>query len=229
MHPECVAEKARVVMSRLGPTLGMHGAVLAAGTGLALHLGHRVGMDLEFLTQRPFRSSDIVEELRALAGAVEPVTMEADRVTVLADGARLSLRQDPVRFTQPTTRVNGCDVAGAIDIATATLLAVAQDGARSDFIDLHAVLQTTPFRTLARNAVQRYGSSATEPLGIGRGLVWFEQADTQPDPTYLGTPTPWEDVKEYFRSSLQQFVLDLEAERRLLGSASRTGSVEGSR
>ena len=40
MHPECVEEKARLTMSRVGPTLGMHGGVLAGGTGLALHLGH---------------------------------------------------------------------------------------------------------------------------------------------------------------------------------------------
>jgi hypothetical protein len=213
MHPECVEEKARVVMSRLGPTLGMHGAVLAGGTGLALHLGHRVGVDLEFATQRPFRSPDIVEELKALAAVVEPVATEPDQVAVIADGAQLSLRHEPVRLTQPTTRVNGCDVAGIVDMAATMVLAIDRDGARSDFIDLHAVLQTTPFRAVARNAIERYGAIATEPLRLGRCLVWFEQADVQGDPAYVGAPTRWEDVKEYFRSSLQQFVLDLEAER----------------
>jgi len=216
MHPECVEEKARVVMSRLGPTLGMHGAVLAGGTGLALHLGHRVGVDLEFVSQRPFRPSDIVEELKALAGTVEPVALEPDRVAVVADGAHLSLHQDPVRFAEPTTRVNGCDVAGAADIAAMTLLTVAQDGGRSDFVDLYTVFQSMPFRKVARNAVERYGAVFTVPLVVGRGLVWFERADAQPDPTYVGSPILWERVKDYFRSSLRQFVLDLDAEQQLL-------------
>ncbi|MHB8107492.1 MAG: hypothetical protein ACYDH4_08740, partial [Candidatus Cryosericum sp.] len=144
MHPECVEEKARVVMSRLGPTLGMHGAVLASGTGLALHLGHRISGDLEFFTQRAFRPTDILEELRALAGIVQPVAMEGDTMTVEADGARLSLTEESTRFMEPTTRVNGCDVAGIVDIAAMKLMSIERDGTRDDFVDLYVILQLMP-------------------------------------------------------------------------------------
>src|SRR5450756_1414242 len=124
MHPECVEEKARLTMSRVGPTLGMHGGVLAGGTGLALHLGHRISDDLEFTTQQAFRPSDILEELRGFAGVVEIVTMGDDAMTVQADGARLLLTQTPARFAESTTKLNGCDVAGVVDIATMKLVAV---------------------------------------------------------------------------------------------------------
>jgi hypothetical protein len=216
MHPECVEEKARVLMSRLGPTLGMHGGVLAGGTGLALRLGHRISGDLEFLAQRAFKASEVLEELRALAGAVELVTMDGDAMIVQADGARLSLMQTPARFGEPTTRVNGCDVAGVTDIAAMKLLAVSRGGTRSDFVDLYAVLQTVPFRKVARNALERYGVTALEPLVIGKGLVWFEQADLQGDPVYVGTPVTWDHIRDFFRSSLRQFVFDLDAERQTL-------------
>jgi len=213
MHPECVEEKARILMSRLGPTLGMHGGVLAGGTGLALHLGHRISGDLEFFAQRAFRPSDILEELRALAGVVEPVTTDEGAMVVQADGARLSLMMTSARFTEPTTRVNGCDVAGVVDIAAMKLLAVSQDGSRSDIVDLYAVLHTVPFRTVARNALERYGEAALEPLAVGKELVWFEQADVQGDPVSVGTPVTWDHIKDFFRSSLRQFVFDLDAER----------------
>jgi hypothetical protein len=213
MHPECVEEKARIVMSRLGPTLGMHGGVLAGGTGLALHLGHRVSGDLEFFAQQAFRPSEILEELRALAGVVESVTMGDNVLIVQADGARLTLMQTPVRFWEPTTRVNGCDVAGVVDIAAMKLLAVSQGGMRSDFVDLYTVLQTVPFRRVARNELERYGVTALEPLIVGKGLVWFEHADVQGDPVYVGTPVTWDHVRDFFRSSVRQFVFDLDAER----------------
>ena len=216
MHPECVEEKARIVMSRLGPTLGMHGGVLAGGTGLALHLGHWVSGDLEFFAQQAFRPSEILEELRALAGVVESVTMGDNVLIVQADGARLTLMQTPVRFWEPTTRVNGCDVAGVVDIAAMKLLAVSQGGTRSDFVDLYTVLQTVPFRRVARNELERYGVTALEPLVVGKGLVWFEQADAQADPIYVGTPVTWNHIRDFFRSSVRQFVYDLEAERQTL-------------
>jgi len=213
MHPECVEEKARILMSRVGPTLGMHGGVLAGGTGLALHLGHRISGDLEFYTQQVFRPSDILEELQGFAGVVEAVTMGDDSMTVQADGARLLLMQTLAPFEEPTTRLNGCDVAGVVDIATMKLVAVSQGGTRSDFVDLYTVLQTVPFRKVARNALERYGVTALDPLVIGKGFVWFEQADVQKDPVYVGTPITWNHIRDFFQSSLRQFVFDLDAER----------------
>ncbi|MCX6084611.1 MAG: hypothetical protein NT102_06570, partial [Caldiserica bacterium] len=203
-------------MSRLGPTLGMHGGVLAGGTGLALHLGHRISGDLEFFTQRAFKPSEVLEELRALAGVVEPVTMDGEAMIVQADGARLLLMRAPARFGEPTTRVNGCDVAGMVDIAAMNLLAVSQGGTRSDFVDLYTVLQTVPFRKVAHNALERYGVIAVEPLVVGKGLVWFEDADVQGDLVYVGTRVAWNHIKDFFRSSLRQFVFDLDAERQTL-------------
>ena len=213
MHPECVEEKARILMSRVGPTLGMHGGVLAGGTGLALHLGHRISGDLEFYTQQVFRPSGILEELRGLAGVVESVTMGDDAMIVQADGARLLLMQTSARFGEPTTRLNGCDVAGVVDIAAMKLLAVSQGGMRSDFVDLYTVLQTVPFRKIARNALERYEMTVLEPLVIGKGLVWFERADVEDDPVYVGTPVTWDHIRDFFQSSLRQFVFDLDAER----------------
>ncbi|MHB8108066.1 MAG: hypothetical protein ACYDH4_11670 [Candidatus Cryosericum sp.] len=219
MHPECVEEKARIVMSRLGPTLGMHGAVLASGTGLALHLGHRISGDLEFFTQRAFRPTDILEELRALAGIVQPVAMEGGTMIVEADGARLSLTEESTRFIEPTTRVNGCDVAGIIDIAAMKVMAIERDGTRNDFVDLYVVLQMMPFRKIICNALERYGGAELEPVTVGKGLVWFERADAQVDShsIHTGVPIPWERVRDFFHSSVRQFVLDLDAERRSLG------------
>ncbi|MHB8107534.1 MAG: nucleotidyl transferase AbiEii/AbiGii toxin family protein [Candidatus Cryosericum sp.] len=218
MHPECVEEKARLLMSRVGPTLGMHGAVLAGGTALALHLGHRISGDLEFFTQQAFKPSVILEELRGLAGVLEPMAMGGDAMIVQADGARLLLTQDPVSFPEPTTRLNGCDVAGVVDIAAMKLVAVRQRGTRSDFVDLYTVLQTVPFRRVARNALERYGADALEPLVIGKGLVWFEDADPQEDPLYVGAPVAWDHIKTFFRSSVRQFVFDLDVEEKSRGS-----------
>src|SRR5664280_110425 len=216
MHPECVEEKARILMSRVGPTLGMHGGVLAGGTGLALHLGHRTSGDLEYYTQQVFRPSNILEELQGFAGIVETVTIGDDAMTVQADGARLLLTQTLAPFGEPTTRLNGCDVAGVVDIAAMKLVAVSQGGTRSDFVDLYTVLQTAPFRTVARNALERYGVTVLDPLAVGKGLVWFEHAGVQEDPVYVGTPVTWDHIRDFFRSSLRQFVFDLDAERQAL-------------
>ena len=212
MHPECVEEKARVLMSRLGPTLGMHGGVLAGGTGLALHLGHRMSRELLFYTPQAFRPSDVLEEVQAVAGTVELGAVDETTVTMRADGAVMTMRRSQVRLLEPTTRINGCDVAGVLDIAAMKLMAIVQDGFRNDFVDLYSVLQILPFRRVARQAIRLYGTTLVDPLTVGKALVWFACAEEQTDPVYIGIPVAWGVVEAFFRSSVHQFVLDLDAE-----------------
>jgi hypothetical protein len=216
MHPECVEERTRSLMSCLGPTTGMHGGVLAGGTGLALQLGHRMSAGLEFFTQQPFRAADILEELQALTGTVEPVAMESDMMTVRADGALLSLTHSPFPLLDPTIRLNGCYVTSTLDAASAILLSVARGGTRLAFIDLYAVLQMLPFRVLARHAVQQFGEACPDAVAVGKGLVWFAEAETQPDPVFVKNAAAWNQVADFFRSSVRQFVLDLDAEGKSL-------------
>jgi hypothetical protein len=66
-------------------------------------------------------------------------------------------------------------------------------------------------RDVAR-MVQPYIGALCEEL-IGEGLVWFEQVDVQEDPVYVGTPVVWDHIRDFFQSSLRQFVFDLDAER----------------
>jgi hypothetical protein len=91
------------------------------------------------------------------------------------------------------------------------LIEIAQRSARRDFVDLYVTLQQVPFSAVAARAVRRYDAGIIEPVVIGKGLTWFEDADGEPDPQYLGQPLAWVDVKAFFAYSFRQFVLDLDA------------------
>ncbi len=52
-HVEVLAPAQRRVLGRLGPVLTARGYYLAGGTALALHLGHRRSVDLDWFTPEP--------------------------------------------------------------------------------------------------------------------------------------------------------------------------------
>ncbi|MFA4932347.1 MAG: nucleotidyl transferase AbiEii/AbiGii toxin family protein [Caldisericia bacterium] len=130
----------------------------------------------------------------------------------------MSFFQCPYPFVDAPQPFQGLRVASVLDVAAMKLVAIAERSARRDFVDLYVILQQAPFRTVAARAVQRYGAQLMEPVVIGKGLTWFEDADGEPDPQYLGRPLPWDNVKAFFASSFRQFVLDLDA---ALGSAGK--------
>ena len=213
MDPECLRPEAAHLLPIIAKALQPYNPVLAGGTALALQVGHRVSVDFDFFTNDEFDPAAILRAVQATSAEVQSLKLEAGTVVMIVDGVKVSLFQYPYPFAEPMELFNGTKVAGIVDITGMKLIAIMQRGARRDFVDLYAVLRTTPFRVVAHNAIQRFGPTLIEPVIIGKALVWFADADEQPDPVYLGKPLQWSAIKRFFRSSVSQFVLDLEAER----------------
>jgi len=213
VHPECLRPEAARLLPVVAKALQPFNPILAGGTALALQVGHRVSVDFDFFTGNEFDPAAILRVVQATSAEVQSLKLEPGTAVMIVDGVKVSLFQYPYPFAKPMELYNGTKVAGTVDIAGMKLIAIMQRGARRDFVDLYTVLRTTPFRVVAHNAVQRFGPTLIEPVIIGKALAWFADADAQPDPMYLGKPLQWSAIKRFFRSSVTQFVLDLEAER----------------
>jgi len=73
-------------------------------------------------------------------------------------------------------------------------------------------VQEAPFHRVARHMVRQFGKERLNPVHIGKPLVYFADADTDPDPAYRkGAALKGDAVKGFFRTHVKQFVLDLEA------------------
>ncbi|MCX6085082.1 MAG: nucleotidyl transferase AbiEii/AbiGii toxin family protein [Caldiserica bacterium] len=190
MHPECLQHEAARLLPVVASALQRYSPVLAGGTALALHVGHRVSVDFDFFTGNEFDPAAIVQAVQATSANVQVLKLEQGTAVMIADGVKVSLFQYPYPFAEPMERFSSASVASTIDIAGMKLIAIMQRGARRDFVDLYTVLRTTPFRVVAHNAIQRFGTTLIE-----------------------GKPLQWSAIKHFFRSSVPQFVLDLEAER----------------
>lgn len=211
MHPEGLTPEALALLPRLGPMAERHGFILAGGTSLALFLGHRVSVDLDLFSEETFVPDLLAGELRSMQVNPEVMQLAPGTLSVVTDGVKASFFHYAPPFIDPPKQYKGLAVASILDVAAMKLIAIAQRSARRDFVDLYVILHRMSFSAVAERAVQRYGAGLIEPVVIGKGLTWFEDADGEPDPQYLGQPLPWSDVKAFFTSSFRQFVLDLDA------------------
>ena len=213
MHAECLEPAAAELLPSVARALSSYAPVLAGGTALALQVGHRMSVDFDFFTARHFEPAAVLQDLQRASTPVDVLQLQAGTLVALVHGVKVSLFEYPYPFVEPVSSFQGASVAGVLDIAAMKLVAILQRGAKRDFVDLWAVLQHAPFRQVAHVALLRFGPTLLEPIVIGKALVWFADADTQPDPRWCGTPVEWSAIKRFFRSSTPQFVLDLEAER----------------
>jgi len=186
-------------------------AVLAGGTALALQMGHRISYDLDFFTEKDF-SVDVAIATVRKTGLPFRVTSEGDgTLNAEINGIKVSLFRYDHPFLENPLVVDGIRIAGILDIAAMKVIAISQRGLKRDFVDLFFILREEAFQTIAEHMVRRYGAERVPPVHIGKSLVYFADADGNPEPAYIkGKTIAWDDVKSYFRQHIRQFVLDLD-------------------
>lgn len=212
MHRECFPEKGWGVFRAMQEMVGSFAATLAGGTALAIQLGHRVSHDLDFFTLEDFNIDNAISAIRK-TGLPYRITSEGDgTLNAEIDGIKVSLLRFDHPFLETPLLVDGIPVAGILDIAAMKVIAISQRGLKRDFVDLYFILREKPSHRIAEHMVKRFGPERVPPLHIGKSLVYFADADGNPEPAYIkGKAVKWVEVKKFFQQHVKQFVLDLDA------------------
>lgn len=214
-HKECLPAQGWSVLKKLGGIVSGHGFVLAGGTALALQQGHRISHDLDFFTLGNFRNDRLISEVRKVTRDFRVMSEEEGGLTAEIEGVKVSFLRYEYPFLDKTVRMGKVELAGVLDIAAMKVIAISQRGVRRDFVDLFTVLQDIPFHRVASHMMRRFGRERISPLHIGKSMVYFADAETDPDPSYCrGREISWVSVRKFFRDHTKQFVLDLAAARR---------------
>jgi hypothetical protein len=176
---------------------------LAGGTALALHLGHRTSIDLDFFTDSDIEEMTMVEYLRGTGD------LRLDRIgegTIVSDldGVRVSFFKYPYRLLDPLTEWNGIPVASIHDIALMKIVAILQRGSIKDFIDLFFIVRKfKSLDILIPELSSKYAGVQFNANSILRSLCYFEDAEKEPMPNMIAACNR-EGVKKFFVSEVKR-------------------------
>jgi hypothetical protein len=210
VHKECLPRKGWEVFDKLGGLFAQYNAILAGGTALALHLGHRVSRDLDFFTERTFQVESVIAGIRNRSRQFQIMSEGETYLVADVENIKVSLFGYPYPFLDKAIIYKGTRIAGILDIAAMKVIAIGQRGTKRDFVDLYYVLQEIPFHKIAGHMILRFGKARINPVHTGKSLVYFPDAESNPDPEYRkGKETDWERIKQFFKLHVKQFVLDI--------------------
>ena len=202
-HPECLDPVQRQVLASLAPLVRDRGYYLAGGTAIALRLGHRKSVDLDWFT------SDRIGEPLQLAAAIREAgmpfeTSQVDRGTLhgALSGLRLTFLEFSYPLLQPLDSWPECDcpVASPDDLAAMKLSAIAQRGARKDFVDIFGLgLRHLSLPEMLESYQRRFGIQ--DIAHVLYSLTYFDDAEAEPMPPML-----WEVDWDAVRSAIGDWV-----------------------
>lgn len=166
---------------------------LAGGTALAIELGHRESIDLDWFTQTDFDVQTVKEILSELGGFM--LTGES-RGTIhgLLDGVKVSFFHYKYPLLFPFVKFEEISLADERDIAAMKIDAISSRGSKKDFVDLFFLLKKYSLTELIDFFTDKYKGIEYNLLHILKSLSFFEDADSDPEPIML-VVAKWEEVK----------------------------------
>ena len=190
---------------------------LAGGTGLALQIGHRFSVDLDFFNHSPESVDN--EQRRAILNILKPepsIKIIWDKEgTFVADWKNVGIsffRLDQHPLVTPPVLIDKIRVATIEEIGAMKLAAVLSRGTRKDYIDLYFILHQTPLLHLFEVAATKYPHNSAFFTFAVRALAYFDDAESDPMPRMIKN-VKWNEVKEYLDEKAMEIgrkKLDLE-------------------
>jgi hypothetical protein len=173
---------------------------LAGGTGLALHLGHRFSVDLDFFSpDEAAVGPDQRDALRLLLNDPSlAITYDKDGTFVATwQGVGVSFFRLPLYpLVQQPALLEGVLLATMPEIGAMKLAALIDRGTRKDMVDLYYVLQVVSLETIFEVAAVKYARVRSFPVSAIRALAYFADAEALPMPRMLDR-TPWSKMKKF--------------------------------
>jgi hypothetical protein len=199
-HIEAITTAVEKVLGLLGRAEPLQSFYLAGGTGLALHLGHRRSIDLDFFSEQLFDEERFLDRLQTVA-RVSVIARARHTLHFQIDGVKVSFLGYPYPAIFPFTPLEGVPVADPRDIACMKISAIAGHGTRRDCVDLFVVARQHDLGYLPELFQKKYATVHYNRVHLLKSLTYFDDAEREPQPDLL-IPLSWDDVTQFFRQEV---------------------------
>ncbi len=198
----------RLLFKQLGREPLISPFFLAGGSALALHLGHRVSLDLDFFSLAQYSMPELVNHLQTL-GHLAIESQSQDTLVGELNNVKLSFFTYPYPLLNETAECEGIQLASLLDIALMKIAAIGQRGTKRDFVDLYFLCQQGfTLDNLLHQMPQKFPTVTYPSYHLLRALAYFEDAERDDLPKML-KPVKWVSVRGFFSTEANRLLQSL--------------------
>ena len=195
LHYETIIPETHSLLEKLSTLPVLEDARLVGGTALALQLGHRTSVDLDFFGRINADSEELRDILREV-GRVEVASVSKNINIFWINGVKVDMVNYPYPWLDLPIVEDGVRLASLNDIAAMKVSAIVNRGTKKDFIDLYTLLQHFALDEILDMYSRKYSDGSL--FIVMKSLTYFDDAETDPMPNVLNDTT-WETVKDFLR------------------------------
>ena len=188
VHPHTLG-----LLKRLMALEGLRDFTLVGGTALALQIGHRLSVDLDFFGQTQLTGEEILSIIKDFEG-VRAMSSSKSINIMSIQGVKVDFVNYRYPFIVDVIHTDGVRLAGLPDIAAMKLNAVVGRGKKRDFFDLYFLLERFTMEELIGYYEAKYTDGSI--FMVARSLTYFEEAEEDEAPELFDKKVTWSRVKK---------------------------------
>jgi len=206
MHLEVINAQAKHLLERLSKIKELKSFYLAGGTALALQIGHRSSLDLDFYTEKKFDNKKLLRDLERHFADVKVIQIPEQTLIVKIEGKEVSFFHYPYPLIYPLVKEKKFPpFASKEDIAAMKMMAIIQRGTKRDFIDIYFLIEEFGLKKIFEIAKKKYPS--LNPYLALQALTYFDDAEEEKikrPATYI-KPISWSKLKKILINRANDF------------------------
>ncbi len=200
LQTQCVSNGLLEILIGVMQNPLFEGYRLVGGTSLALQLGHRQSIDLDFFGQQPIEEDAFLSSLKQL-GNIQVIKKSNNILILSVNDIKVDFVHYAYPWLDPVLEMDGIRLASKKDIAAMKLNAIAGRGSKKDFIDLYYLLREISLQEMLSAYQEKYKDGSV--FMVQKSLTFFEDADLETSPIIMDGKN-WEDmkseIKRYFET-----------------------------
>ena len=203
IRQDAIPSEVATLFSRLASESSLEDFALGGGTAIALRIPYRRSIDLDYFATAQFDSMRLQDALAASLKDFALSNRTQGSLRFMSGGVKAEFFHHPYPLLTTIETHEGVGLLSLDDLAAMKVNAVTNRGSKKDFSDLLALHEHgLPLARALDLFCRKYGESGR--LLAVRSLLWFDDAEVEPDPMYLNGWS-WSDV----RSRLEKLASDL--------------------
>lgn len=171
---------------------------LVGGTALALQLGHRKSIDLDFFGTIDCEAEYLRESIAGMASLT--ILKESPHIHIyIVDGIKVDIVNYKYPWLDDVVVEQGLRLASVSDIAAMKITAIIGRGTKKDFIDIAFLLHHFSLEEILHFYAAKYNDSSV--FMAMKSLAYFDDAEADPMPDMFVNQS-WQQVKAYILSKI---------------------------
>jgi len=165
---------------------------LGGGTNLALRLQHRLSVDLDFFTNKPFENSAIFQAVTIRFPTAELLFEQNQTMMFTIDNIKVDFILYPFKWLQPFETIDHARLIALPDIIPMKLQALSNRFSKKDFWDIAFLMKIFSLSEMLEIFKSKFPQIDTGY--IIHSLTNFDDAAREQPPVAL-LPKTWEEIK----------------------------------